>query len=162
MQKFLLIDPEKCTGCRLCEMICSFQNERECNPAKSRIHVIKWEYAGIDIPLTCQQCEDPICERVCPVEAIFRDTRTSALTIDYNICIGCRMCLLACLFGGLSFDDDSKKVIKCELCGGDPLCAKLCPTKAIDYVPITTATLIKKRSSAQRLSELISKVVSPT
>ncbi|TAN62337.1 MAG: (Fe-S)-binding protein, partial [Magnetospirillum sp.] len=39
MQRSLLLKPEKCTGCRQCEMACSFEKERVFNPAKSRIRV---------------------------------------------------------------------------------------------------------------------------
>jgi len=161
MQKVLLVNSEKCTGCRICEIVCSFHKERECNPTKSRIHIIKWEDAGIDVPIVCQQCEIPICERVCPVEAISRDQKTGAMIIDYNVCIGCRMCLMACPFGGMSIDIEQKKIIKCDLCEGNPVCAKFCPTQAIEYVQATRATLIKKRNSAQKLSELIRKLVVP-
>ena len=65
-KKVLFIDFEKCTGCRTCEVACSLRNEGICNPALSRITIVKWEEMGIDVPMVCQQCENPPCRSVCP------------------------------------------------------------------------------------------------
>jgi len=161
VQKALIVDIEKCTGCRICEMACSFHHEKECNPAKSRIHVIKWEKAAVDVPMVCQQCDIPICESVCPVRAMFRDPETGAILIDYDACIGCRMCLVACPFGGPSINVETSQIIKCDLCKGKPRCAEMCPTGAIEYVPANRVTLMKKRASAEKLGELVRRLVVP-
>ena len=52
MEKVLVVDVDKCTGCKVCEMVCSLHHEKEVNPIKSRIHVISWEDEGVDIPST--------------------------------------------------------------------------------------------------------------
>ena len=44
------------------------------------------------------------------------------------------MCTIACPFGTVNYNQDTGKVIKCDLCGGDPQCAAVCPTDAIVYV----------------------------
>ncbi|MBW1668075.1 MAG: 4Fe-4S binding protein [Deltaproteobacteria bacterium] len=56
MQKVLLIDEEKCTGCRLCEAVCSAGHEGASNPSRSRIHVIKREWQGFMMPFICLCC----------------------------------------------------------------------------------------------------------
>jgi Fe-S-cluster-containing hydrogenase component 2 len=161
MLKTLFIDLEKCAGCRTCETICSFYHEKEFNPAKSRIRILKWEEAGIDVPMVCQQCESPVCETVCPVKATSRNQETGAMLIDTDVCIGCKMCLMACPFGAPSINPDTKKVIKCDLCDGDPQCVKYCPTGAVDYLTMTKATMAKKRRAAVRFGELIKKLATP-
>jgi carbon-monoxide dehydrogenase iron sulfur subunit len=161
LTKVLVIDPEKCAGCRTCEAVCSFYHEKEFNPAKSRIHVLKWEEAGLDVPMVCQQCESPVCETVCPVKAVSRDSKTSAMLIDYDICIGCRMCIMACPFGGPSINPETRKTIKCDLCDGDPQCAKFCPTGTIEYKNATKATYKKRKEAANKLGELIVKLATP-
>ena len=35
MSKTLVIDPKSCTGCRLCELVCSFKKTETYNPARS-------------------------------------------------------------------------------------------------------------------------------
>ncbi len=43
MGKVLAINPEKCTGCRLCELVCSVYHDGVSNAARSRIKIMKWE-----------------------------------------------------------------------------------------------------------------------
>lgn len=73
MQKILFIDPEKCRGCRLCEIVCSMHHENVCNPFLARIHVAKWENDGFYVPITikCDLCSgNPICVKFCVPEAL--------------------------------------------------------------------------------------------
>ena len=157
-RKILLIDVDKCTGCRICELACSWVHEGVFNPLKSRISVISSRRDGIDIPMVCQQCDTPLCQDVCPTAAISRDEETGAIIVDENKCIGCRMCLIACPFGGLSFDTEKHVAIKCDLCGGDPACVKYCPVKAIEYIEADKVGLTRRRAGAEKLSKLFSLV----
>jgi len=54
-------------------------------------------------PVQCQQCEKPPCVKTCPVRATFREPN-GVVVIDYNWCIGCRMCQLACPYGARRFN----------------------------------------------------------
>ncbi|MHA2298383.1 MAG: 4Fe-4S dicluster domain-containing protein [Candidatus Hodarchaeales archaeon] len=156
MQKILFVDPDKCTGCRICETACSLQNEKVCNPARARIHVVKWENIGIYVPTVCQQCELPICETVCPMNAVHRDDETGAILIDYDSCVGCKTCVMFCPFGGVGIDT-SGKMIKCDLCKGDPTCVKNCEPGALQYLQASVINLRKRRAAAERLSDLMKK-----
>ena len=40
----------------------------------------------------------------------------------------------------MSFDVETQKAQKCNLCGGSPECAAACPTGAVRYVPWTDMT----------------------
>jgi carbon-monoxide dehydrogenase iron sulfur subunit len=158
MDKILFIDPEKCTGCRLCETACSISHEKVCNPTLSRIHVAKWETAGLYIPVVCVQCESPICEQVCPVKAIKRDEKTGAVVINYDVCVGCRLCALYCPFAGAQIDAKKGRVLKCDLCDGEPVCVKFCDPQALQYVKANAANMMKQRTAAERFSELMKKL----
>jgi carbon-monoxide dehydrogenase iron sulfur subunit len=150
--KVLAIDYEKCTGCRLCELVCSVKHEGVSNPSRSRIKVMKWESEGLYIPMSCQQCEDAPCLNVCPVKAISRDEALSRVMVDYDVCIGCRSCVAVCPFGAMHFDVIGRKVSKCDLCDGDPQCVSFCDMKAVDYVSADRVSVFKKREAALRLS----------
>jgi len=152
MEKVLMIEYEKCTGCRLCELVCSVMHEGVSNPARSRIKVMKWEAEGLYIPMSCQQCEDAPCMNVCPVKAIFRDEDFDFVAVDYDVCIGCRSCVAVCPFGAMNYNIIDKKVFKCDLCGGDPQCVRFCEEKAVDFVPPDQINMSKKKDAAERLS----------
>jgi len=162
MEKILFVDPEKCTGCKVCELVCSLEHENEINPTKSRIHAISWEEEGIDVPIVCQQCETPLCELACPKKATYRDPQTGAMLINEEECIGCRMCILVCPFGGPSINPDTRKTIKCDLCQGEPKCVEFCVTKALQYMPVSKAVLLRKRAAAQKFGELVRTLATPS
>ncbi|RJQ39765.1 MAG: 4Fe-4S dicluster domain-containing protein [Dehalococcoidia bacterium] len=156
MAKALKIDLEKCVGCRTCEMVCSAKHAGIINPFQSRIKVIReQEWEGV--PMTCAQCEDPQCGAVCPVKAISRDEVLGRVVIDYDRCIGCRMCVTACPFGLMNFDSVAKRVTKCDLCDGDPECAKFCFYKTLTYVDVSELGDGKRRTAAELLSRLVRK-----
>ncbi|OAN54575.1 (Fe-S)-binding protein [Paramagnetospirillum marisnigri] len=134
MQRALLILPEKCTGCRQCEMACSFEKDRSFNPSKSRIRVFDIHSQARFIPYTCTQCSQAWCLHACPVDAIRVDLSLGTKVVHDSLCVGCKVCTIACPFGTINYNADSGKVAKCDLCGGDPACAKACPTGAITYV----------------------------
>jgi carbon-monoxide dehydrogenase iron sulfur subunit len=150
MAKVLMINHEKCTGCRECELVCSVSHDGVSNPTRSRINVIKWESEGLYIPMSCQQCEDAPCMTICPVKAISRDPSLDYVKIDYQICIGCRSCVAVCPFGAMGFNVRDKKVFKCDCCEGDPQCVRFCEVKAIEFVDANQLNIIKKREAAQK------------
>ena len=152
MAKILMINHEKCTGCRLCELVCSVYHDGVSNPTRSRINIIKWEAEGLYIPMSCQQCEDAPCMTICPVKAISRDQALDYVKIDYDVCIGCRSCVAVCPFGAMGFNVIDKKVFKCDLCEGDPQCVRFCDVKAVEYVDANQINILKKREAAQKQS----------
>jgi len=157
MEKILVVDHEKCTGCRLCEMVCSVKHTGVSNPARSRIHVIKWPLQGFELPMLCQQCEEAPCVAVCPKGALSRDAALGRVALDYDLCIGCKMCVIACPFGGMGIDVAARQVIKCDLCDGDPTCVRFCDPGALQFVPASSVNLRKKRDAGQKLSEVMKK-----
>jgi len=137
-RKMLMVDPERCTGCRLCEITCSVMHTGVSNPARARIHVIKWEDQGFYLPMSCRQCEDAACMTVCPKEAIYRDKAIERVMIDDDRCIGCKMCVSACPFGA-------------------PQCVRFCDMGAVDYVETTRFQYQRMREAGENLSELMRK-----
>ncbi len=134
MLKSLLIESEKCTGCLQCELACSYQHEGMFNPSKSRIKVFTFHQQGHFVPYTCTQCAEAWCMKTCPVGAIVQNHDTGAKDVITDMCVGCKVCTIACPFGTINYQVDSGKVAKCDLCSGDPACVRECPTQAITYV----------------------------
>ncbi len=162
MRKILFVDYEKCTGCELCVLYCSFTKTEVFSRARSRVNVIKWEEKGICVPEMCQHCAEPPCVLVCPVNALSKDEETGMVNMDTDLCIGCKRCMMVCPFGAPAIDPITGEVFKCDLCGGDPVCARVCPTEAIQYLKADRVGLIKKRQGMEKLTEAIEFAVART
>jgi len=124
--KRLVAHPNKCTGCRSCMLICSFIHTQECSYHDSRIKIVSDEAHGRHTPVLCQFCEDPPCIDSCPVEALSQDPATGVIQVDVGLCNGCQLCIGACPFEVIFFDQEIQKAFTCDLCQGDPECVKVC------------------------------------
>jgi Fe-S-cluster-containing hydrogenase component 2 len=158
MEKILVIQPEKCTGCRTCELVCSFVKTGEFNPARSRISVFSFEKVGFSTPVVCQQCSNAACMQVCPVGAISRNEGTGAMVVDSGKCLRCKMCTIACPFGATIYDSVVDIIAKCDLCNGDPACVKFCPSGAITYAQANQGSLAKRKSYAAKFKNVYEEV----
>jgi anaerobic carbon-monoxide dehydrogenase iron sulfur subunit len=134
--KQLRIIPDKCTGCLQCELACSFVQTGTFQPSRSVIRVYIFDEQASYSPYTCFQCDEAWCMTACPVNAIALDSTTGAKVVMDNVCVGCAVCTIACPYGTVFYNPETHKAFKCDLCGGDPACAKACPTEAIEYVEL--------------------------
>jgi anaerobic carbon-monoxide dehydrogenase iron sulfur subunit len=132
--KILVVDPRRCTGCEICESVCSFVHDEEFNPLNSRINRIRIEPV-INNSLSCQSCFDPDCIKACQIDALSKNKETGLIEIDYNICDGCSACVRQCPFGTIVLHTKKRKAIVCDLCTStdydEPQCIEYCPKGAI-------------------------------
>ena len=95
----MLADLERCVGCQTCAAACKHTNAT--SPAVQWRKVLDIEagaYPNVSrtyVPVGCQHCDDPPCMHVCPSTAT-RKRADGIVTIDYDICIGCAYCDVAC------------------------------------------------------------------
>jgi len=172
------LDLSRCVGCRRCVYACVEENNQSRDPQIQWIRVLKMDKAkGIELaeadpyydpetvpeedafymPVACQQCRNPPCVRVCPVEATWQEP-DGIVAIDYDWCLGCRCCMAACPYGARHFnwgephisEDEINPnmhylgnrlrprgvVEKCTFCiqrvrnGRYPACVEICPVGA--------------------------------
>jgi len=139
----LLIDTERCTGCKSCEVAC--KQEHRLGPGEYRNKVV-WASEASEpglafLTLTCQHCERPACLRACPVnpKAIEKDPLTGAVRVIEDRCTGCGECVIACPYSAMGYDPEDHHAVKCDLCadrraqGQTTACASVCPTRAIRF-----------------------------
>lgn len=128
---WIVRDYLRCTGCRRCEIACSQRHEGKIWPEASRVRVFML-IPGVEIPHLCAQCIDYPCVESCPVSALSVNKETGAVCIDRDVCTSCGQCIDACP-GTIPFlhPGDEKAVI-CDLCDGDPACAKVCHDAGFD------------------------------
>lgn len=155
MDKALVFSSALCTGCGLCELICSLVHTGTCSPARSRIRILRMEQKGVIAQTFCQQCEDAACIAACPVSAIRKNESAGVIEIDHGLCIMCDACIAACPFDGIYRDETDEQIIACDLCGAEPQCVKYCETKAIEFVDKDPAAAEKKKDSLRRLEGLL-------
>ncbi len=125
--KVLTVYKDFCTGCATCEIVCSLKHTGKANPALARLKLAHSSKSHAVFPIICRQCRNAPCKAVCPVpEAMQLDAKTGAVVIDEAACIRCLACVDACPFAAIQVGPD-KEVLKCDLCGGSPLCAEYCP-----------------------------------
>lgn len=103
----MVIDLRKCIGCSACTVACKSENR---TPPGISYNVVMHEEHGVfpdvsvvNIPRPCMQCDKPACMEVCPVGATFK-MDNGIVGIDYDRCIGCRYCMVACPYGARSYD----------------------------------------------------------
>jgi molybdopterin-containing oxidoreductase family iron-sulfur binding subunit len=109
----MVIDLDKCTGCQSCSAACRAENNVPfAGPEQAAMgrpmfwqEVLETEVHGRYpfletqfVPRLCMHCENPPCVKVCPVGATFKDDEGVVL-MDYDRCIGCRLCATACPYG---------------------------------------------------------------
>ena len=160
MAKAVLIDLTRCIGCRGCQIACKEWNERKArktefrgdytNPTQlssdcyTRIRFHEQDKNGTPVwsfvKDQCLHCKDPACASACPVMAL-KKTEAGPVVYNYDRCIGCRYCMLACPFHIPKYEWESALpwVQKCTFCserikdGMIPACIKVCPTGTMFY-----------------------------
>ncbi|NLE85513.1 MAG: 4Fe-4S dicluster domain-containing protein [Myxococcales bacterium] len=165
-----------CIGCRRCAEACHEENNHDRATNNSYIRVLEMDQGSFDLeqgnatydhevpapgkyylPVQCQQCDNPPCVDVCPVQATWKES-DGIVVVDYNWCIGCRYCEAACPYHARRFNWHKPElapedinpdqaylsnrirpagvVEKCTFClhrtreGRLPACLEACPTGA--------------------------------
>jgi hydrogenase-4 component A len=95
MNSFVIADPKHCIGCYACVAACVENHRKVGLQAYPRLYITHTN-AGT-MPIQCRHCESPSCAAVCPVKAITHQDHS--IRINESLCIGCKMCALACPFG---------------------------------------------------------------
>ena len=141
MQLFVDRNLPGCSGCRICEKMCSLRHEKKWNPAYSRIKVYQFYPGPIDVPIVCQYCEDKPCVAVCPFGALSYDSGAYLMKVDESLCTGCQLCGKACSDNGrggcITFKPVQRTAQVCDLCEGDPQCVVYCPSNVLHFHPLS-------------------------
>ncbi len=148
-------------GCRACETACARAHAGVEDIEKAllegvhmrpRVHVVDAE--GHPVPVQCQQCENAPCMAVCPSDALQRDEEGGPVYTVPDKCVGCKLCVMVCPFGAITWDEPTGCVIKCDVCrdlveaGEAPFCVAACPTDALAVAQPDELSAQKRRGAA--------------
>jgi molybdopterin-containing oxidoreductase family iron-sulfur binding subunit len=176
----MVIDLGLCIGCRRCSYACKRENNvpetisppyiivlqtlykpgqimDKIDPKKIHAHRNGLMYTRLRkdrmyMPVQCNHCERPPCVKVCPTQATYKSA-DGIVMMDYNKCIGCRYCMVACPYNARRFNWWEPEVLperinplvpirshgvveKCTFCvhrtrrGKTTRCVEACPNKA--------------------------------
>lgn len=164
----IAINKRRCIGCHTCSLACKMQNNvpdgmlwnRVLTENVDKLDDAEGTYPNLSrsyLPVACQHCDNAACQRVCPTGATYTDDK-GRVEIDYDRCIGCRMCMAACPYNARTFNwgeptrsagfnyGDARVPVrsrgvmeKCTLCkertddGDVPMCVLCCPGDARIY-----------------------------
>lgn len=121
----------RCSGCLMCELSCSLNKTGIVNPALARIKLVVSETDFSKTPVICHHCKNAPCQAACPIpSAMSQDAASGAWAINEKDCIRCLACVDACPFGAIRVGPE-REVLKCDLCGGDPVCVRYCPPRPL-------------------------------
>ncbi|HEY5719493.1 MAG TPA: 4Fe-4S dicluster domain-containing protein [Gammaproteobacteria bacterium] len=100
MTRYVMVaDLRRCVGCQTCTAACKHTNATP--PGVQWRKVLDVEYGDypevhrVFMPVGCMHCADPPCMHVCPSTATGQRA-DGIVTIDYDLCIGCAYCAVAC------------------------------------------------------------------
>ena len=148
-ERSFYIDYSRCIGCQSCVAACA---ECDTHRGVSMIHLetIQRRESVQTAPQVCMHCEDPICARVCPADAIKKTPDGVVQSSLKPRCIGCSNCVLSCPFGVPKYQVEIDQMMKCDMCydrtsvGKRPMCATVCPSQALAYVTPDTIAATRR------------------
>ncbi len=160
----MVIDLKLCIGCQACSLACKqeYGTPRGVYWTKTLIEEVGTypNVTRVYTPQICNHCEEAPCEKACPTGASYTDIEHGVVLVDYDKCVGCRACYVACPYqnrhylkkgvlkgyypekGLTPFEKQCYEqfqegtVTKCVGCiervnaGVDPACVVGCPTSA--------------------------------
>ena len=144
----LVIDLDRCLGCQTCRIACKVENSLNTGSG-IRVDTIGGAYQDTPsgtypnlsmsyLPVPCMHCSDPPCIDSCPEEAIYK-RQDGIVLVDEDKCTGCQLCIPACPYDALTYDDQRDVIVKCTLChhridkGMKPFCVSLCEDGSIFF-----------------------------
>ena len=129
--KVIEIDSSNCIGCMSCVLACSLAKTKALSYKNAVMKIVKDEPKEICQIFCCSNCSQRNCIKACHFGAINMDENYNIPIIDYEKCTSCGLCARNCAYGIIKIESGSRKVYKCDFCGGSPSCALSCIPQAI-------------------------------
>ncbi len=178
----MVVDLRRCDGCEKCTTACQKMHYLAEDQTWIKVYDMKTaDGQSYFMPRLCMHCENPPCQRVCPVGATFKNPEGVVL-VDQKICIGCRACMAACPYEARYFNWSQPPAVpstlsnpmpefpvpqqkgtvgKCILCvhntdvGKLPACVEACSMGALYIGDIEADVAINGLNETVKLSKFV-------
>ncbi len=151
----MVIDLVRCVGCGSCVMACKVAHHLP--PGILWGRVLMKEYGSYPtvsrhtVPVLCNHCKEAACVDVCPTGATSK-SENSIVSVDYDKCMGCRYCMMACPYGSRSF----YPVVRSYFPG-----QQLTPLEEFGYRQLQPGVVMKCDFCQERIVEGLTKGLKP-
>lgn len=155
-KKVFVIDIANCNGCHTCQIACKDEHVgndwtpvAKPQPNSGQFWLELTEKVRGSVPKVkvayrphlCMHCEQAPCMDECPVQGAVYKRDDGLIIIDPEKCTGCRICIDACPYGVIYFNEDLNIAQKCTGCAhlldagwSEPRCVDVCPTECIKFM----------------------------
>lgn len=145
--QLLVLNPSRCTGCRICELACV---EEHYGPIPGHNLEHRWVYERRRLAIrkgrgdtpwrieVCDHCTEHPCVATCPHHALLTWSNGAVSLLEPR-CTGCGACISACDRHAIRRVNEIDKAIKCDGChdrASPPACVRACPEDALHMSPI--------------------------
>ncbi len=146
--KEVLVNAERCLGCRSCELACAVAHSDSKNllsalgeEKKPLKRIFVHQARDKKIPLSCRHCEEAPCVDACITGAMHRTPEGVVTNVGGPAeCTGCWMCVMVCPYGVIRSDKERRLAVKCDRACLDeveePECVRACPTGALVFAEV--------------------------
>ena len=178
--KTVFVHPERCIGCKQCEVACAVAHSQsrspflsvfESPPPTPRIHAEPGLNPNTSFPNKCRHCNPAPCMGVCPTGAITRaQDYPDIVQINASKCIACGMCAMVCPFDVLTYRASTTApekpivAIKCDHCierqreGLIPACVEVCKVGALEFGELNELAKAARTRFSEKVSAAVGQV----
>ena len=140
-QYVMVFDQNKCVGCNETNKLPKGRSRLLLELQGSKLETDRgYEPNRRYIRVSCQQCKNAPCVRVCPTGAAHRDPKTGIVTMDTSKCVGCKYCIVACPYNVRFINEETKVADNCDFClhtrlekNEQPACVESCKYDALIF-----------------------------
>lgn len=150
-QLSIMVDMDRCIGCKTCVIACrnhnNLVNHHSDMPGKIPFYIrVESRLEGTFPDLRedfwvspCKHCKKAPCSRVCESGAIRKDEQTGIVLIDESKCQGTKKCIEKCPYNVIQFNEEKQYAHKCDMCfdrvthGQEPVCVETCLADALSF-----------------------------
>ncbi|MCF0252753.1 MAG: 4Fe-4S binding protein [Duodenibacillus sp.] len=143
----MVFDQNKCVGCGDCKKACNETNKLPKGVSRLLLELSNSTLQGKGyqkdrkyIRVSCQQCQNAPCVKVCPTGAAHYDAKTGIVTMDRSKCVGCKYCIVACPYNVRYINSETKVADNCNFCldtrlskNQEPGCVEACKYNALVF-----------------------------